>query len=201
MSDHIVTERINQIVFPAATLYIAGQDKKKFTKVKDYETYLLTFASLSYLSMLTTTNPYDKLNVRYLDWLLTTPLLTGVVYEYAAEINPQVRKEIPGEYLYIFPILMIITGYLARSTTNKNMEYLFLALSWLFLVLTLYYIYRISQLVNLHAVEWFFYILWPLYGLVYFIDDIDQRTNLYNVLDFFAKVVFAIYFTNIVLAK
>ena len=206
MSDYIsnyrpdlLTERINQVAFPVTTIYIASKDRSKFATVKNYETILLGVATGAYLSMLPLQIAQEKLNLRYLDWLITTPLLTSVIYEYAVAVNPKVREEIPQSYLVIPPILMIVTGYLARITCNPDLRNMYLLLSWIFLAFTLINIYRLSQLVDLKGAEWFFYILWPLYGVVFFVNNIHERSYYYNILDFLAKIVFAIYFTDVVL--
>ena len=192
---------INRIAFPLSFLFILSSNNTP-ENIKLYENYILGIASISYLVLGLFDNSCNcrtyKDNIRYLDWLLTTPFLALIIYQYAVNINPDIQNDFQQWWFLVLPVIMVITGYIAKISPDYKIKILFLVLSFLALLILLYLIYELSLRVDLRGLQYFFYIGWTLYGLVFLIDDYCIKSTLYNILDFINKIVFSLYLTLVV---
>jgi hypothetical protein len=199
---------INRYVFPASFAFIATVDTDTFPTIQFYETVILGTASASYLAINLERSdvgiqPYNSA-VRYVDWLITTPFLALIIYEYALGVDRQqdniagIDRDFRDWWFAGLPVVMVAAGYLALISEDNRAKIFFFILSWLALLTLFYLIFLLSQRVDLRGLQFFFYIGWSLYGLTFLIPDYCTRATLYNVLDFFNKVVFSFYITFVV---
>jgi bacteriorhodopsin len=130
-------------------------------------------ASFMFLQLIQ--NPSIK--IRYIDWILTTPLL---LYELSiiqniTDIHTQIIIQISN-------LLMFFFGYLGEIYTKYRL--LFCVLAFIPLCIIFYLLY----------VPTFFYfyflVLWTAYGIVYLLPK--KRSLLYNLLDIFSKSIFGL---------
>jgi bacteriorhodopsin len=155
-------------------------------EVETAETLLLSVAFGSYIGLNATKNE----GFRYLDWIITTPLLVFTYWK-SAEVRGW-----RGSFrtLGLSAIFMSALGYFADKGPWKN--YL-VGLSFLFLSLILLEVYRISsylQTLNnpaLNILPIFFYLGWTLYGLTFYL-PFETRSTIWNVLDLINKPVYAL---------
>lgn len=137
---------------------------------------------------------------RYVDWILTTPLLLGTFYLLAKEKGYQ-ESFIP---VFIANILMIIFGYLAEypELTGIN-KWVWYGLSTLMLVYILVTVYQwdtflLNQGVDTKNLSYFFYFGWSLYGLNFLSPDEELRQVNFNILDFINKVLYSYALTEVI---
>jgi len=217
MSDYVtiescLTEEItgwfNRYIFPLSLAFIATAETDTFPRIQFYESIILGIASGSYLAIdvgntKLNVQPYNNI-IRYLDWLLTTPFLALIIYEYAIGIDElqgeskAIKRDFEDWWFAILPAIMVITGYSALIVEDLEMKILLFLVSWLALLVLLYLIYLISIRIDLKGLQYFFYIGWVLYGLTALIPDYFTQSVCYNILDFFNKVVFSFYITLVV---
>lgn len=147
---------------------------------------------------------YKKINdTRYLDWSITTPIML-LVLVLALLYNTN------GPSLHFFSYLFILVlnfgmlgaGYLGEmNLLDKNISN---TVGFAFFAGLYYYIYSnyVAPKKNFNNTILFscFAFLWALYGVVYFMDDI-QKNVWFNILDLFSKcfvgIFFWAYFTKI----
>lgn len=204
----------NRLLFPTAFGLITTTDTKtnnsSAERIKLYESSILAIASASYSAMNVdlkdVRNASLNISIRYLDWLLTTPLLALIIYEYASIKNPSITNDYEDWWFGFLPVVMVTAGWIAIQETSKqkdgkpsSLSLAWIAVSWCALLVLIYLIYSLSLRVDLDGLEWFFYIGWTCYGLVYFIPDYCSRVNALNVLDFINKIVFSLYITFVLL--
>jgi len=196
-----LTGWINRISFPLSFAFILSKNNTP-EKIKLYESYILGIASISYLILGLYDNSCNcrsyKDNIRYLDWLLTTPFLALIIYQYAVNIDPNIENDFNILWFILLPIIMVVAGYIAKISCDYKTKMLFFVLSFLALIILLYLIYELSLRVDLRGLQYFFYIGWTLYGLVFLIEDYCLKSTLYNILDFINKIVFSLYLTLVI---
>lgn len=156
-------------------------------EVESAERLLLAIASGSYAGLILTGDE----TFRYLDWTLTTPLLTYTYWKTAVELGWTGTYELLG----ISPILMSIFGYLAeRIPKYRNLYYGISFVFFLTIVLNVIeissYLYRYNNAL-LNFIPWFFYIGWTLYALTFYTKD-PSRSIVWSVLDIINKPLYAL---------
>lgn len=155
-------------------------------EVETAETVLLSVAFGSYIGL----NAIQNEVFRYLDWVITTPLLLFTYWK-SAEVRGW-----KGSFrtLGLSSIFMSGLGYFADRGPWKN--YL-VGLSFLFLGIILLEIYRISEFLRefqnpaLNLLPAFFYLGWTLYGLTFYLPK-GTRSQVWNVLDLINKPVYSL---------
>lgn len=144
-------------------------------------------------------------DIRFLDWLLTTPLLVTILC--LLPVPKTAKKPIRNIALVIvLDIVMIVTGYLASHTVGEARMWLFLLslLSFVLLLCVLFYtvFIKTSQVsAELHTLVrrllLFTAFIWTLYPLVWLV--VYEAPNklsfgydllLFGALDFFSKICF-----------
>jgi len=124
---------------------------------------------------------------RYLDWLITTPLLLLSLMVILNDNN-----NFPWDiyiYVVILDIIMLLVGYLAeKNKLNKIFAWIIgtLSLIGIFILIATAFSETFNQ-----PIFWYFVILWVLYGIVFYLPDI-YKTICYNILDVLAKAIFGI---------
>lgn len=131
--------------------------------------------------------------LRYLDWIITTPMLLKSLHLLAEE------KGFKGSYTpaLIFNILMIVAGYIAEFTPSKRNRLIFLALGFLAFAGVLVYVnqwgsYLRDQGVKIDDLLKFFYIGWTVYGLNFMTPNEEVRQSIFNVSDLFNKGAYSL---------
>ena len=125
----------------------------------------------------------SEILLRYSDWLFTTPLLLKVIASYY-ELSDAITCE-----LIVYNVVMVVSGVLYESTGNIKF--------WIAgVVAYLMLIFRLrTELPELDLFYRYFVIGWGLYGVVALMPRAN-RLILYNLLDFYNKLVFAIDIRN-----
>ena len=139
----------------------------------------------------------DKItSIRYIDWVLTTPLLLLSFVFYA---DYQKREDgkgavdyMPLTYIFALNMLMLFFGFLGETKRyNKLKSFLlgFAAFAGLF-----YFLYDsyVKDNSSVEAVYWVLLAIWALYGVAYYL-PIKSKNIAYNVLDMLSKSGFGIF--------
>jgi len=143
---------------------------------------------------------------RYMDWVITTPLmlLTSIIYfKYEEHIENNNKTKIEfWEFLkthknYIIAItvcnfLMLFFGYLGEIGVMDIK--LSTTIGFIFFGITFYIIYKNYAVKSKIGLKLFYYILivWGIYGITASTTP-EIKNNIYNVLDIFAKNFFGLY--------
>lgn len=141
-------------------------------------------------------------SIRYLDWVITTPLLLLSFALYSSYITNKNRKAgtpfedvkfSPLIYIIILNLFMLLFGFLGETKQiNKHIGF---GISVLFFIVLFYFIYedyvkgKDDSLQPLFIV---FTIVWFLYGLAYYLPTI-RKNIAYNILDMISKSAFGIF--------
>lgn len=143
----------------------------------------------------TKTNKSAKyyLFLRYMDWLITVPLLTWIYYLYAEQF-----VELPFPLLIVYSAGVIVFGLLSNFFNSP----ISLLVSLILYILTTIEIIRIETKVkdsdaDISLLSGFFYIGWIAYPIGYFL-PIDTADIIFNIADFVNKGVFALVLVNLV---
>jgi bacteriorhodopsin len=131
----------------------------------------------------------DFTKLRYLDWMITTPLIIlGLLLFYN-------QKLASIEYKIFFTMvcfnwLMLLAGYMGEVGAIPRLAGLGLGFGFLISLLSLMVTCCIPSGSNYSAFI-VFALLWSLYGVAYMTDDETMNIS-YNILDVFSKAVFGV---------
>lgn len=181
-----------------------------FKKIYSFAILIPIIASLSYWAMIAgyEINIFSQENItdiRFLDWLLTTPLLVTILC--LLPVPKNTKKPVKNIALVVMlDVVMIVTGYLATHAQNEIRLWLFFIslLSFVLLLGVLFYtIHSKTSQVSadlttlVRRLLLFTAFIWMLYPLVWLI--IYEAPNklsfgydllLFGALDFFSKICF-----------
>lgn len=138
---------------------------------------------------------YAKINfTRYLDWSITTPIML-LVLVLALLYN---NKAGPFNFYSFLAVLalnygMLGSGYLGElQMFDKTVAN---AIGFVFFIGLYYFIYSnyVGKNFDNKILFWAFVILWSIYGLAYFMGDLEKNV-VYNVLDLLSKCFVGIFF-------
>lgn len=193
----LVTLAVMVGAFAYTAAYTIEQDQSYERGIAVLELVILFIAACFYVYIvdhnLGTATPF-QLRVRYLDWLLTTPLMLMVlilIYNQGPTISAVLKQEwrqVVG--VAILTMAMVVFGYIAHSKS----------LSWKLVMSTLGFACLIGLFVWIYSrrdpdkdqgLFWYTVVVWSLYGLAYFAPFLWRNIS-YNILDMVAKPVFAI---------
>jgi len=147
---------------------------------------------------------YEQINVtRYLDWIITTPIMLLVLVLVLLYNNKEGALSFTS-YLIIlfFNYIMIGFGYVGEiGLLDKTIAN---GLGFIGFASMYYYIYNLyiknHNNINNQILYWTFFVLWAFYG-VFYIMETTQRNIGYNMLDLLSKcfvgIFFWAYLTNI----
>lgn len=149
-----------------------------------------------------TLNTKEMVNIRYLDWALTTPLLLlALVYYLDYEnrnkgVDPAAKIQWPQlSAVFLLNFLMLLSGYLGetrRIPKNVGLVAGFAAFYGLFKILYDSYVAPVDD-DDSKKLFTYFAVVWSLYGLFYMVPNETAKNLGYNVLDLLAKVGFGLY--------
>jgi bacteriorhodopsin len=131
----------------------------------------------------------DFTKLRYLDWMITTPLIIlGLLLFYN-------QKLASIEYKIFFTMvcfnwLMLLAGYMGEVGAIPRLAGLGLGFGFLISLLSLMVTCCIPSGSNYSAFI-VFALIWSLYGVAYITDDETMNIS-YNILDVFSKAVFGV---------
>ena len=135
---------------------------------------------------------YDIIKYRYIDWILTTPLLLLSLILFLNYLNNdkfEVKK-----YLIIITLnfCMLFAGYIGEI--NYINKYISLIIGFIFYLMLISYIwYNYIKDVSLEKYVFFiFSIIWALYGFSFLL-NIKKKNIFYNSLDTVSKGFFALF--------
>ena len=131
--------------------------------------------------------------LRYLDWLITTPLmLLSISYLFSKNLN----IALPGIatlWVIFLDILMLAFGYAGEiNLLEKNKAQLlgFIPFVMMFAILYNTYFRGPINIGNISILA-FYLVLWSLYGVVYILPE-SQVNDLYTILDTVSKGIFSL---------
>ena len=134
-------------------------------------------------------NLKDFTKLRYLDWMITTPLIIlGLLLFYN-----QAASSIPYKTFFTmlcFNWLMLLAGYMGEQGSIPKLAGLGLGFGFLIALLWLLATCCIPKGSNYSAFITFA-LLWSLYGVAYMLDEEDKNI-MYNILDVFSKAIFGV---------
>ena len=141
--------------------------------------------------------------IRYIDWVITTPLLILSFVLYTSHHNNKKRREeglsevTPdyGSLAYIIPLnfMMLLFGYLGetgRISKKKGIIYGLAAYAALFYCIYDSFI-KNNKDKGMETLYGIFAFVWFLYGVAYLLDTVPKNI-MYNVLDIISKAGFGI---------
>lgn len=177
----------------------SGHVSEKVREIKNLEKALLTIATGQYLVALYVKDRKRIQRWRYLDWLITTPLLLKTFHSLAEEKGYK-ESFVP---VLIFDILMVHSGYysefVAKTETEKNVAYL---LGMISLAVIFFYINRWEKFLqdqgfDTKHISTFFYVGWTAYGLNFLNPNPALRQITFNTLDVVNKAGYALHLNNV----
>jgi bacteriorhodopsin len=209
------TFAITFFAFLIVFFYVIANKKDEndnIEKIQFLEASILFIAFLSYLVIYNVSDVIKGQRWRYLDWILTTPLLLGIFYLLAVEKGYEksiVSSIVPA---IVANTLMILFRYWAEfpetspiygKYTNNEIKNIFFFLSFLSLAVVFYYVYDWDNSLKNNGIDteflpYFFYIGWTLYGLFFLVKNEEIRQSAFDLLDLFAKPVYTVYLTDFI---
>ena len=135
-------------------------------------------------------------NIRYIDWIITTPLLLLAFIQWSnggAKIPAT-----PLALLLVYNILMIVAGYFGAGKFN-----IFYVIGLVFFCLTFYTLWKhfvetLPEEKRKRAKKLYiaFAVVWGLYGVAYLF-GYKNRSIFYNILDLVSKAGFGIFLISV----
>lgn len=128
-------------------------------------------------------------HIRYLDWSITTPLiLLSILLFY----NPETAVDYKM-FLGIAALNsgMLYSGYMGETGAINKMTGGFLGFLFFGAMLALFYNCCVPKS-QTPVVFIIFSILWALYGVAYYIEDVETKNICYNLLDITSKALFGV---------
>lgn len=141
--------------------------------------------------------PVKKINdMRYSDWVITTPLMILVLSLVLSYENKVAIKLSSLFALLVFDLLMLVSGYLGEIGTISRASGTIAGYVGFFLLFgTLWNTYMSGSRVTNQSklVFGIYFVLWTLYGVAYQANESTKMLT-YNILDLFAKAFVGIFF-------
>jgi bacteriorhodopsin len=136
-----------------------------------------------------TFNLKEIIPMRYMDWMITTPLiLLAVVLFYNHGANTVNYK--CYLILIILNWLMLLFGYLGEQKIISSMYGLIIGFIFFALMLLYMFLFMIPKNAPM-AVFVIFSIIWTGYGVAYLLDE-EAKNIAYNILDITSKAIFGV---------
>lgn len=141
-------------------------------------------------------------SVRYLDWLITTPLLLLSFALYSSYITNKNRptgtpfKNVdfsPLSYIILLNIFMLGFGFLGeKGLMNKHLAFGISIIFFVALFVFIYTEYVDGKDDSLEPLYFVFAAVWLMYGGAYYLGT-EKKNIAYNILDMFSKSAFGIF--------
>lgn len=145
----------------------------------------------------------ELVQLRYLDWMITTPLILLAILLY---YNPDYKNVNYKTYGIVLALNwgMLAAGY--GGETGKLSEMTGGVLGFIFFAILLWWMnYCCVPASANHTVFYLFAIIWTLYGVAYYMKDYEEKNVTYNALDVLSKAIFGIvlwlYFGHVISFK
>lgn len=140
--------------------------------------------------------PYNIINdiirYRYIDWLLTTPLLLLSLILFLNYLSNDIFEYKKYLIVIFLNFIMLLSGYLGEiNYINKYISLTFGFIFYLILILYIWYNY-VKNVSYTKYVFFIFSIIWGLYGVAFLFDNTKQNI-FYNSLDTISKGFFGIF--------
>jgi len=179
-----------------------GQESERIKNIRKLETVIFAVATGQYVLNLRIKDFEKAQRLRYLDWVITTPMLLRTLHLLAEE------KGFKGSFLPAlgFNLLMIIGGYLAEFTPSKRNRGIYFTLGFVAFAGVLKYVhewgtYLKSQGVQVDNLLKFFYIGWTAYGVNFLTPNEDVRQSVFNISDLFNKGIYSLVLEDVITRK
>lgn len=145
--------------------------------------YLISLINLiaSYMYFLLIKNP--NIQIRYIDWILTTPLL---LYELSTILD--IKDKNIQIIIQICNLFMFSFGWFGEKYLKYRNLFCFLGFIPLFIIFSILYKYVVFPIHQFYY--YYFLILWSLYGIIYL--KKNNRGIYYNFLDILSKSIFSL---------
>jgi len=209
--SYILTQRINVILLLITLVYVASNKNVRYDNLQTLAVFNLIISLVDYLPMLYISNPNSKTGwafegVRYIDWLITTPINTYVIWYFFIVVNnPHLESQFPYWQL-ILPVILnnfmsLLVWYSKYTHQSQNTIMLFTVLGWIFLAISIYQVIRLTNLVqqnngpNTLLTGYFLIGTWIGYTIAQSTPDPTLRYTINNIVDLFAKIIFLYYFS------
>lgn len=178
-------------------LVIEGRtnDSDNLEMIRKIEMIILAVASGQYV--VSWSMSYNRLQRwRYVDWIITTPLLLRTFHLLAVE------KGFDKPFLPAFSwnMLMIWAGYLSEFPNTKRPQTISRHSLYILSTVAMIFIFREvkewddylkSKGVDTGRLPYFFYLGWTAYGLNFLNPDEELRQTTFNILDFVNKGLYS----------
>lgn len=195
LNDTFFTTYVILFGYTAITLIEAFRTKSENTRhIMNIETTVSLIAGLVYgvfleMSKKPNFDIKDIVPIRYLDWMITTPLILLTIVLFYNNPSSSISYKTFG-VIVILNWLMLLFGYLGERGTIPMLAGL--SLGFLFFGALLYYLYIsvIPKGASL-AVFWIFAAIWSGYGIAYMFDE-EAKNIAYNILDVTSKALFGV---------
>lgn len=128
-------------------------------------------------------------HIRYLDWSITTPLILLSIllfYNGEAAVDYKTFLGIAG-----LNAGMLYSGYLGETGSINKMTGGVAGFVFFGVMLALFYNCCVPGS-KPQFVFWIFALLWTLYGVAYYIEDVETKNICYNLLDITSKALFGV---------
>jgi bacteriorhodopsin len=192
--------------------YILNTKEENELKQQAQQTlfYIVGIATFAYAYIAySNTETFSTRSIRYLDWIITTPLITYSYY-LIGRIN---GVDVNFATLLVTNLLFIgfgiIAEYFYQTQGNTNVDTWFGIFSFIFFGIFIYNIYLLTQKlkdngVNTRGLEYFFYIGWTLYGVVFILETMnlisrDIVVTSYSILDFINKIIYSVIANQVII--
>ena len=189
------------IITILASLFELEGNKKYIKNALISESTVNIIASLTYFYFIQylyeESIKLDKItSIRYIDWVLTTPLLLLSFVFYAdyqkREDEGEAVDYMPLTYIFALNIAMLFFGFLGETKRYgkfKSFILGFAAFAGLF-----YFLYEsyVKDNSSVEIVYWVLFAIWALYGVAYYL-PIRSKNIAYNILDMLSKSGFGVF--------
>ena len=145
----------------------------------------------------------ELVQLRYLDWMITTPLILLAILLY---YNPDYKNVNYKTYGIVLALNwgMLAAGY--GGETGKLSEMTGGVIGFIFFAILLWWMnYCCVPASANHTVFYLFAIIWTFYGVAYYMKDYEEKNVTYNALDVLSKAIFGIvlwlYFGHVISFK
>ena len=177
-----------------------GTKDVKIRHIMNLETAVSLVAGYVYSILLdrinSKTNPLDLkdvTNIRYMDWIVTTPMLLLVILLF---FNYNTNEPIYIS-VYILIILinyaMLLSGYLGETKQLEKKKACAMGFIFFILLITIIYLNFMKNPSHVESILYIiFVIVWSLYGVAFLL-DVNAKNIMYNILDIISKVFFGIF--------
>lgn len=150
---------------------------------------LTQYVISSWLSIKKNEKEYAE-DIRYVDWLFTTPLLLYTYYKLAE--NNGYKSDF--KYLFISVVSMIVLGYISEKNNNNISWYTASMLPYFYILYEINniqnYFKKNDKLEHMKLGNFFIY-GWAIYPLGFFLNN-DYKYIIYNIGDFINKGVYSL---------